>query len=74
MDPSSCSKQRSLRKIARVLRVDIRGSDDSLADQIAERITGIGGLLVIDEAQHLVAGAVDLGSNERNLWHCDYWQ
>lgn len=59
MRPTSSSKLRSLRKIAKVLRLDTGGSDDALTDQIAERITGTGGLLIIDEAQHLVAEALD---------------
>lgn len=59
MRPTSSSKRRSLRKIARTLRIDGSGSDDVLADQIAERINGTGGLLIIDEAQHLVAEALD---------------
>lgn len=59
MKPSTAGVVTSLQRICKVLGLDQGGGASALFDRIEKRVTDTHGLLVIDEAQHLSAQALD---------------
>lgn len=52
-------KNRFLQKLCKAAGLDIKGSFDTLLEELIERLEGTGRLIVIDEAEHLPIDAVD---------------